>query len=633
MSKNKIKSLLSLFFFIIWISVSQAASQEQSPRFLVHLLDYLAQDYGVAVSNGKVINPYEYEEQIEFIDAALETQEALPSLAQVPTLTSQLKELKQLIQDKESPEKVSELARKIQSQVIELTKLEVAPAKWPHLNRGQHLFEQNCRSCHGPKGYGDGPLAQGLTPKPTNFQDQDTMKSASPFKAFNTIRLGVLGTAMTPFHGLSDKDVWDLAFYVVSLRHQKEKTSKNSIDESLLNKVASSSDEILLQDPQNSPEKISALRTHSGKENVSDTLLIAKENLNQAFEEYKLGHIEVARKKALLAYLEGVEPVEPRLKANDPQFVIDIEMKMATVRQAIESKKPHEEVLLALQTAEEALNQAVLLLEKKATSAWFTFLMALGIILREGFEAILIIIALLGVVYATGSTKAAHWIHAGWILAIVSGGIFWLFSGWLMTLSGAEIEILEAVTSLLAVIVLLYLGFWLHNKTEIHRWKSFIHGKVKKALEGSNLLGLFSLSFIAVFREAFETVLFLRAVWLESGMASKTTLALGTLTSFALLVVMAMALLKFSTRLPIRKLFGLSSSVILVLAVILTGQGLHALQEAGILHITVSPLNLRWSLLGFYPTLETLLSQGAMILLCATLWIYGSRGNQAGQKI
>ncbi|MBI3018594.1 MAG: FTR1 family protein, partial [Deltaproteobacteria bacterium] len=340
-------------------------------------------------------------------------------------------------------------------------------------------------------------------------------------------------------------------------------------------KVASSSDETLLQEPGISLDTLTALRTHSGKENVSDALLIAKENLNQAFKDYKSGQIEAARKKALLAYLEGVEPIEPRLKANDPQFVIDIEMKMAAARQAIESKKTPEEVFLKIQTAQEALTQAASLLEKKEASAWFTFLMTLGIILREGFEAILIIIALLGVVQATGSTKAAHWIHGGWILAIVSGGVFWLFSGW-----------------------------------------------------GSNLLGLASLSFIAVFREAFETVLFLRAVWLESGMASKTTLALGTLTSFALLVVMAMALLKFSARLPIRKLFSLSSSVILVLAVILTGQGLHAFQEAGTLSITTSPLNLRWDLIGFYPTLETLLSQFGMILLCVGLWVYGNRASQ-----
>ncbi len=616
--------LKPLWTFFLFISISYAAPQEQSPRFLVHLLDYLAQDYGAAVSNGKVINPYEYEEQIEFIDAALETQAVLSSTT--PQITRELQELKTLIQNKAPHEKVSELARSIQSQVITMTKLEVAPAKWPNLNRGKHIFEQNCMSCHGLKGYGDGPLAKNLNPKPSNFQDKATMKSVSPFKSFNTIRLGVPGTGMAAFHSLSDKDVWDLAFYVVSLRYQTEKDSNsNHIDESLLNTVASSSDETLLKDLGDSLETIAALRTHSGKENVSDALLIAKENLNQAFEDYKSGQIETARKKALLAYLEGVEPVEPRLKANDPQFVIDLEMKMAAARQAIESKKTPEEVLLTIQTAQDALTQAASLLEKKEVSAWFTFLMTLGIILREGFEAILIIIALLGVVQATGSTKAAHWIHGGWILAIVSGGVFWLFSGWMMTLSGAGIEILEAVTSLLAVMVLLYLGFWLHNKTEIHRWKSFIHGKVKKALEGSNLLGLFSLSFIAVFREAFETVLFLRAVWLESGMASKTTLALGTLTSFALLVVMAMALLKFSAHLPIRKLFGVSSSVILVLAVILIGQGLHAFQEAGLLSITASPLNLRWDLLGFYPTLETLLSQTGMILLCIGLWIYGNR--------
>src|SRR3990167_4267875 len=132
---------LFLFFFLISISLGYAEPQEHSPRFLVHLLDYLAQDYGAAVSNGKVINQYEYEEQIEFIDAALETQAHLSLATPMPHIASQLQELKTLIQNKAAHEKVSELARKIQSQVIEMTKLESAPAKWPNLNRGKHIFE------------------------------------------------------------------------------------------------------------------------------------------------------------------------------------------------------------------------------------------------------------------------------------------------------------------------------------------------------------------------------------------------------------------------------------------------------------------------------------------------------------
>ena len=620
---NFLVSLLLIFS----TTLAHATDEKHSPRFLVHLLDYLAQDYGAAVSNGQVLNTYEYQEQLEFMQAAIETYTALSSGTQSPLLTSQLEELKKLIQTKAQSEKVSALARKIQSQIIEITKLEVAPTKWPNLNRGKHIFDQNCISCHGQNGHGDGPLATSLTPKPANFQDEEHMKSVSPFKAFNTIRLGVPGTGMTPFHSLSDKDVWDVSFYVLSLRYQdKNSVNSNAVDETHLNKVATSSDEALLQEFKH----IIAFRLHSGKENISDTFLIAKENLNAAFEDYKSGHVETARKKALVAYLEGVEPVEPRLKANDPQFVIEVEMKMAAVRQAIESKNTPQHVFLTIQTAQETLNKATQLLQEKSSSPWFIFLMVIGIILREGFEAILIIIALLGVVRAAGSKKAAYWIHAGWLLALACGALSWVFSGWLMATSGAQRELLEATTSLLAVTVLLYLGFWLHSKTEIHRWKSFIHGRVRKALEGSNVWGLASLSFIAVFREAFETVLFLRAVWLEGGeVSSKTALLAGTLTSLALLFILALVLLQFSSRIPIRKLFTVSSATILVLAVILTGQGLHALQESGFLSITASPLNLRWDIIGFYPTLETLFSQLGMVLVCLGLWIYGNRVSHA----
>src|SRR6185369_15891625 len=99
------------------------------------------------------------------------------------------------------------------------------------------------------------------------------------------------------------------------------------------------------------------------------------------------------------------------------------------------------------------------------------------------------------------------------------------------------------------------------------------------ALNKRNLMGLAFISFTAVFREAFETVLFLRALWIEGGMASKSAMVSGVVSSMALIFILSWAFLKYSASIPIKKLFDFSSSLMGVLAVILIGKGLHSLQE------------------------------------------------------
>lgn len=594
-------------FVFVFLFLNTLFASDNSDRFLVHILDYLAQDYGVAVQQGKIINQYEYDEQVEFIKAA---QEANNKLSFSKKTRSKLDILENFILSKSDPQKVSALAREIQQEVIQLSGLSVAPTKWPNLHQGEKIFRTSCIQCHGTRGGGDGPMAKGLNPQPTNFLDQDYMKSVSPFKAFNTIRLGIPGTTMTPFSQLSDKDAWNVAFYVISLRHQGEfHHSQPSMD---LEKVAISSDEELLKD------SVSLIRLYS-KEDFSDHYIhLAKENLQKALDSYRKEDFVNAKKYALVAYLDGIEPIEPRLKASDRHIVPLLEHQLALVRNSIESKKTIEEINAHIQVAYEALDKARMLLEKKAPSAWFTFLISSGIILREGFEAILIIIALLGVIRASGVKQAALWVHGGWIFALLCGVAAWFFSGWLMMMSGAGRELLEAVVSLLAVVILLYLGFWLHGKTEIHKWTLFIRTQIEKALSKSHLLTLGAISFMAVFREAFETVLFLRALLLEGG--SKTAMLSGTLGSLGMVFILAFLLLKFSIRIPIQTLFKVSSIIMLSLAVILTGKGFHALQETGLLSITVLPVHIRFDMIGLYPTLETLVAQGFVVLLSIVLW-------------
>jgi high-affinity iron transporter len=612
---------------------AQAASSARSPRFLVHLLDYLAKDYGGAVADGKVLSQSEYHEQVEFSRSALETNRELSETHATPEIETKLRTLNQLIARKADAEHVSRLARAIQAQVIQVAHLEVAPIRWPSLQRGNRIFTQNCVACHGSTGKGDGLAGKTLDPKPANFLDEH-MKEVSPFQAFNTIRLGVPGTAMPPFHALSDKEVWDVAFYVVSLRHGQTLLPtkvRRELDAVPLKQVATLSDEKLgaslpSKDDGDRAQIIASLRTRSDDDETGGgSLAVARTQLDEALKDYEAGDDHSARTKALKAYLEGIEPIEPRLKASDPDAVSLIETKMADVRSAIERNAPLSEIQSKVTAAKAAVDAAEAMLGTNEMSPWIAFMAAAAILLREGFEAVLVIIALLGVIRAAGSRRAAVWVHGGWISALGLGAVAWVFSGWLMGISGAQRETLEGATSLFAVAVLLIVGFWLHSQTEIGRWKAFIHGKVQKALEGKNLWALASISFVAVFREAFETVLFLRAIWLEGGASSKLAMTMGVLTSLALVIAMAWAILKYSAKLPIKRLFEASALMMAALALILTGKGLHSFQETGTLSVTNSPGSFHVDLLGVYPTWETLVSQVGILALVLILWIYGKR--------
>jgi len=618
------------------------------PRLLVHLLDYLAVDYGGAVQKGRVISLSEYKEQLEFVKTAVELSQSLPEVKASPEIQTQIQNLNDLIHKKADPVVVAAAARKTQAKVIELAKLPVAPTQWPNLVQGGNQFHLTCMQCHGMEGRGDGPSAAQLATKPMNFQDLVKMKDMTPFQVFNTVRLGVPNTPMAAFPNFSDQDTWNLAFYVISLRYQKagansawsfersEDTLKLSTDQ-LLTALATQSDASLSQKisgaDADKTAQLASFRLHSASDSAQASIDQARFNLQDALADYQAGHFETASKKALTAYVEGVEPVEPRLKANDPRSVTDLEELMGLVRTAMNNHKPVGDVKLAVDKALAALAGASQLLGQKTSSPWITFMLTSGVLLREGFEAVLLIVALLGVIRASGAKKATRWVHGGWLAAVALGLVAWVFSGWLMNVSGLGRELMEGVTGVITVVILLYIGFWLHSRTEIHRWKAFIEVQVKSALEEKNLIQLAFISFLAAFREAIETVLFLRAIWLEGGSETKTALGLGVVGAFALVLLLGWLLLTFSTKIPIKTLFTVSSMIMVSLAVILTGKAIHSFQEVDYVPISLSPLNLHFDWLGVYPTQETLLAQALILLLSMVLWMYGKKApSKSGKK-
>ncbi len=634
---------ISLFHFPNKIVAQQ---NDKNAEIVIHLLDYIARDYPEGVKNGKVINEQEYSEMLEFSEQAYNLTERGSFIPKNEQLLNALQQLKEFIQEKKPAQKISDLARQIRNNLIEITNTQIAPQLWPDAKQGKELFAANCASCHGANGTGNGKMGKNLDPAPTNFHDVELMRQVSPYQAYNTIKLGVNGTSMRPFSELNEQQLWNLAFYIKALRFQGNETDTTALREQFdtvfpditLKDVATLSDEellaILANKTNNSSVKLKALRLLAPAGNQSNnSLAIAKKNLNAALKNYTEGNKSLARTNALSAYLEGIEPVEAQLTANDPTFSIKIEQQMLNVRQAIEQDKGVPALTEETHKALAMVDQADQLMKDQKLNYWLTFILAASIMLREGLEAFLVLAVILALIRTTGVKKALPWLHGGWITAIILGVAGWFLSDYIIQFGGKNREILEGLISLFAVLVLLFVGFWLHNHSHAKKWKEFIQNKIGGYLQKDKMFGLAAFSFMVVFREAFEVILFLQAVSLEAKPEDKSAIGLGVLAAVICIGVMVYLFLKYAKKIPVRQLFRYSSWIILLLAIILMGKGFHSLQESGWISVTGFPSLFRIDWLGFYPTMETILAQVVLVVsIFATYFIGNQRANRMTLK-
>lgn len=357
-----------------------------------------------------------------------------------------------------------------------------------------------------------------------------------------------------------------------------------------------------------------------------NSLKIASDYLIRALKTYKEGKNKIARQYALAAYLEGVEPIEAKLKTSAPAFSAKLEQQMFKARQSIEQNNNNFEVEKEINTALALIVEINQVMESNSLSYWLIFMLSASILLREGLEAFLIIVLILALIRSSGAKNAKRWIHSGWILAVSMGMAGWFLSGWLINISGQNREIMEGLISLFAVIILSFVGFWLHNNSHAEKWKKFVEEKIGKQLQKEKMFGLAFFSFMVVFREAFESILFLQAINLETIPANKSAIGLGVLAAFGLIALLGFIFLRYSKKIPVRQLFLYSSWGISLLAVILLGKGIHSIQESGWISMTNSPIVVNIDWLGIYPTIETTVSQ--LTLFGVVLALYYSNGRK-----
>lgn len=568
-----------LFFFFLSLPV---LAQENPAQLLVHLLNYVSSDYSGAVDdNGQIRDAFEYEEQVDFSDKILEQSQSIESLKTNPGFMSELNLLAELVKKRGNPKEVAAQAKKLSQQAIQITGVETKPVQLVDTQKGKELYGRNCAQCHGAEGLGNGPSSGNFNPPPSKFTDAK-LQNHSPFQFFNIIKLGVPGTAMAAFSQLTDEEIWNLSFYVVQLQKGKDVAQENHF-----------------------------------------FLLRAQQLIDKSLQSYLEGDLALARNLAISAYLDGIEPLEPKLQLKDAGFARSLERTIREIRKMMEAGLGQAEITLQVDQFRELLQQAGQLLVQKQSSFWFTCSVAFGIFLREAFEAALLLITLLGVVKKFGNKRAVVSIHIGWGFALGLGFLGWFLSGLILNMSGAQRELLEGGVSLFAVLILMYFGLWMHRKAEIGKWRDFIQQMVSQAMQKKSVVALGTVAFLGVFREVFETILFLRALLFETGSQQYFALSLGVFSAFTLVLFLSWWSVKASAKLPLRQLFLISSWIMFFLSFILLGKGIHALQETGLVPISEIGLNLHFDLLGLYPFYQTLVPQ---LLLLALIGLIQLRG-------
>lgn len=614
--------MLAILFAFIFFCPARAGTSDVETVW--RLLDYIAVDYAGAVSHGAISSPSEYAEQKEFAATIAVKLAALPPKPERQALATEAARLQRTIDDKADPEEVTRIARGLAAALLAAYPVPLAPNKAPNFAHGAALFSQNCAACHGSAGDGHGPDAAKLDTPPVAFTDAGRARQRSVFALYQVITQGLDGTAMPSFDNLSVDDRWALAFYAGHFafpdaaaaegeRLWQQDTSLHGLVPDLKALVGTTPATLAARIGHDNADALMAyLRRHpDAVAQQTGSLSLVRSRLAESLASYRAGDRQRAGELALSAYLDGFEPIEPTLSTRDRTLMERIEGAMGEYRAAIQSGENADALADRAQVLDGLLDDAEAALSPDAANSLSTFLGAATILLREGLEALLIVVAMIAFLRKAERMEVMPYVHAGWVGALVAGFLTWVVATWVIGISGASRELTEGFGSVFAAVVLLSVGIWMHGKAQADQWQHYIREKMAKALSGGSAWFLFGLVFIVVYREVFETILFYAALWSQG---NGGVILAGALSACAGLAVIAWAMLRYSRRLPIGKFFTYSSWLMAVLTVVLAGKGIAALQEAGI--VSIAPLHLvpRISLVGLFPTTQTVAAQVLMIL-------------------
>ncbi len=364
----------------------------------------------------------------------------------------------------------------------------------------------------------------------------------------------------------------------------------------------------------------------SAKEVVRNNIDQIRQKLDEMLLQYKKGSSNEALSTSRSAYLDSYENIELPLRPINPDFTLDMEIKFAELRNLIQSHASYEKIQSKTIEIRNGLDESERLVSGTGIIApTIAFSTSFSIIFREGLESALIIGAILTYLEASRNQRFKKHIYYGLFLAAAATGISWFVAEYIIEVSGASRELIEAIAGISAVAVLFWVSFWVLNRIETKKWIEFVKAKIWKATTTGGVTVFIMLSFFTVYREGFETVLFYQAM-LSFAKYMEWYVIAGMTLGLTIIIGIAFIVRKLGKKLPLRVLFGLTMGIGAYMSITFIGNAVRSFQEAGYISTThmigIIPrldINLA-AMTGIHPTLETVIAQ--FILLC--VYIIGS---------
>ena len=517
-----LRGLVAVGLCFAALTAHAASVDDREVQTIWRLLDYIGVDYRGAVANGQVISQPEFVEMAEFSAAVSHRLATLPASSERTDLEDQARALQAAVAAKSSPASVADSAHRLAAALLAAYPVPLAPTRAPDLNRGAALYASHCASCHGALGDGKGPAAARLDPPPIDFTNLDRARLRSTFALYQVIGQGLDGTAMPGFASLSATERWDLAFYVGRFAYPVARIGEGertwATDPSIRGRVpdltalAAMTSATLAEDlGEDRATAVTAyLRAHPEAVSVASqgSLAVAKAKLAESLIAYQAGSSKRAADLALAAYLDGFEPLEPVLATRDGALMIRIERSMGELRARIDHGASAMQVREQVAVLDALFTEAEAVLAPDGASNVSNFVGAFTVLLREGLEALLVVVAMLAFLRKAERRDVMSYVHGGWLSALATGVLTWYVATYLITVSGASREFTEGFGSLFAAVVLLSVGIWMHGKSQADAWQRYIREKMTGALSKRSAWFLFGLTFVVVYREVFETILF-----------------------------------------------------------------------------------------------------------------------------
>ena len=340
------------------------------------------------------------------------------------------------------------------------------------------------------------------------------------------------------------------------------------------------------------------------------------QRIQQAIVLYQQGDAKKAMLSVQNTYFDVFENsgMENKIGSRDSNFKAELEgyfTRLVSLMKAGQGDKLQDQAVGLSQN----LAKAVEMLQGGEQSGWSMFLYSLLIILREGLEALLIVAAIVAYMVKNNHHDKLPVIRQSVYVALAASVVTAFIFQLIFENSGQNRELLEGFTMIIAVFMLFSMSYWLLSKVEAQNWKRYLEGKLSTALTAGSLFGLWVTSFLAIYREGAETVLFYYALIGDAKSAVSLAYLLAGFVSGAILLAICYFIMRYSVvKLPLKPFFMFTGSFMYMMAFVFAGKSVLELIEGKLFEPTLVASVPEISWLGVYPYVETLVPQAILIL-------------------